>query len=77
MEGYLRVVCAGLDAQVAAREAGVEVVAGKVGYLLKRRGPARREPETVLPVPLEERRPEPEGARERQGAAATDLLVEK
>ena len=67
VEGDLRVVSAGLDAQIAAREAGIEVVAGKFGYLLKRPGPAGGEPETVLPVPLEERWPEPEGNRKTPG----------
>ena len=59
MDRDLRVVGARLDAQVAARTRGIEVVTAEPREVLQARGPTRLEPE-----PAEERGPVPDGDRQ-------------
>jgi hypothetical protein len=58
---HLRVVGAGLDAQVAAAAVGVERVAGEVREVHQGLGALARQAEPGLAVLLEQRRPESDG----------------
>ena len=72
---HLRVVGAGLDAEVAVRAELVEVVAREVRQLLERRGTPVGQPEPVLAVLVDEQR-RPEAERDRQpGRRQTDRLA--
>ncbi len=74
VDGDLRVVGAGLHAQVAAGARRVEVVGREVRQRLERRRPPVGEAEPVAAVlGLEERRSEPEGEREPGGRQADRL----
>lgn len=66
MDGDLWVVGAGLDADVAPRAAGLELVTPERGQLLERGGPAVGQPEPCV----EQRGPEPnrQGQRRRRQA---------
>ena len=64
VEGDLRVVGARLDAEVAARDVGVDRLRRQRRELAQRRGPPRREPEAVDAVALEQAGAEAERDRE-------------
>ena len=71
----LRVVGAGLDAEVAVRADRVEVVGREVRQLLERRGPPVGQAEPVLAVLVDEQR-RPEAERDRQpGRRQPDRLA--
>lgn len=73
MDGDLRVVRAGLDAQVAARPLRVEVVTREVGQGPQCRRPARRKSEAIIPVVGKQTEAESEGEGQPRRSQAVCL----